>query len=286
MRRDWKEDARVAIGELQHVGHGEREREMQAIARRLGGHKDASGLRRAIFAYEFLSRLCTESPDVYEILLRAPLTIVEVIARWHAFDPFKALSVARDWGKGIGTVRSIAADMQTARSPGFMGKTGGVFAKAYLTAAEPVVVDAVRGLTVAQLPSLEREIKDSTSGHVIDFLFSSFSETGEKQEDLAVLVVGPYNNKKAYANRCSSWVTRAFGLAWLYDTVVLALPEKAALEEYRQRASKVTAKARERSNGADAADPRLRTGAPSVEVVHIDVDPFTPVEHAALAKLK
>jgi hypothetical protein len=176
--------------------------------------------------------------------------------------------------------------MQAARSPGFMGKTGGVFAKAFLTAAEPVVVDAVRLLTDAVLSYPEREIKDSTSGQVIDFLFSSFSDTGERREEFAVLVVGPYNNNKAYANRCSDWVTRAFGLAWLYDRVVLALPDEAALEEYRKRESQMAAKARERSDVTAGDTPaKPRTCVPRVEVVHIDVDPLTPADHAALAQL-
>jgi hypothetical protein len=99
------------------------------------------------------------------------------------------------------------------------------------------------------------------------------------------IVVGPYNNNKLYANRCSDWLTKAFGLAWLYDRVVLALPDKAAFDDYRRRASHMTRTAQERLEGTSGASSVRETGIPRVEVVHIEVDPLTPEEHEALAQL-
>jgi hypothetical protein len=212
--------------------------------------------------------------------VQAPQTIVEIIARWHAFDAFKALSVANEWGQGVGTVRSIAAEMQKARNLGFKGKTGNVYAKSFLTAAEPVVVDAVRDLTKgAGLSPPAKLVRDSASGQPIDFLFTSTPENGGKSEELAVLVVGPYTNKKLYANRCSDWITKAFGLAWTYDMVVLALPDRDALAEYHRRCSLVGGKANERLQKVPAAPP------PKVEIVHIEVDPLSKEDHEALAAL-
>jgi hypothetical protein len=271
MRGNWKDQARTAIEQLQLVAHGEREAEMLAIAKH-HGHTDTTALRRAIFAYEFLQRLCVENPAVYEILLRAPLTIVEVIARWYQFDPWTALSVARDWARGIGTVRTIAADMQKVRP--LNGRTGN--SKAYLTAAEPVVVDAVRLLTDAKLSSPSMLIKDSASGQLIDFLVS---ETDKKMQEFAVLVVGPYTNEKLYAHRCSDWITKAFGLAWIYDRVVLALPEEDYLKQYRERCRLVEEKASQRLLKAAIAT----SFAPKVDIVHIYVDPFSKEDNEVLA---
>jgi hypothetical protein len=273
VQKDWKDNARTAIEQLQLVAHGEREREMLAIAKR-NGHIDTTALRRAIFAYEFLQRLCLENPAVYEILLRAPLSIVEVLARWHQFNPRRALSVARDWGRGIGTVRTIAADMQKVRP--LKGRPGN--AKAYLAAAEPVVVDAVRGLTDAQLSSPKMLVKDTASGQLIDFLLS---ETDKKKKQFAVLVVGPYTNEKLYANRCSDWITKAFGLAWIYDRVVLALPEADYLKQYRERCRLVENKVSERLPKPATLSPV----APKVDIVHILVDPFAKEDSEALAAL-
>jgi len=283
MRRNWAEQAKAAIEDLQRFGHGERERQMQAIALRLSGHNDTSALRRAIFAYQFLDRLRSENPAVHEILKDAPLTIVEVIARWSAFDPWTAMSVARDWAKGIGNVRSIAKAMQAARPPGFMGKTGNAFAKAFLAAAEPVVTEAVRSLASDQkISPKKKEIKDPASGQPIDFLFEKKAERTENGRTIAVLVVGPYTNKKVYANRCSEWVIKAFGLAWLYDELVIALPDRGSLDEYIQRV-KATTEGSLRHPAGPASDAAIRS--PRVSVIHIEVDPLEAADHDALAEI-
>ena len=281
MQGNWKDKARAAIAELQRVGHGVRETEMQAIARS-NGNRDTSALRRAIFAYQFLDRLRAENSSVHEVLMRAPLTVVEIIGRWYAFDPFKALSVANEWGRGKGTVRTIAKDMQTARNLGFKGKTGGAYAKSFLAAAEPVVVEVIGELVkdTALLPPAKL-VRDSASGQSIDFLFTSTPTKGQDPVNLAALVVGPYTNRKLYAHRCSDWITKAWGLAWIYDVVVLALPEKDALEEYRRRSGLIGGKANERL--AEAAKPW--PGASKVEIVYIDVDPLAKQDHEVLGAL-
>lgn len=277
VRKNWKDNARAAIEDLKLIAHGDREAEMLAIAKS-NGHIDTTALRRAIFAYEFLQRLCVENPAVYEILMRAPLTIVEVIARWHQFDPRTALSVARDWGRGIGTVRTIAAKMQKVRP--LKGRTGNP--RAYLTAAQTVVVDAVRLLTDVHLEEPKMLIKDSATGQIIDFLFLSPSETLEKEKNaFAFLVVGPYTNDKLYAQRCSDWITKAFGLAWIYSRVILALPEKDYLQEYRERCRLVEDKASERFPKLAKSSPAT----PKVDIVYIDVDPFSKEDSEAMAAL-
>jgi hypothetical protein len=49
------------------------------------------------------------------------------------------------------------------------------------------------------------------------------------------MIVGPYTNKKMYFNRCSDWIATAHALAWLYDVVVLVLPDRDSSEIYRSR---------------------------------------------------
>jgi hypothetical protein len=218
-------------------------------------------------------------PAAYESLKEAPLSVVSVIARWHAFDPPKALAVADDWAKGIGTFKSITAEMKAARPGGFAGKTGNLFEKAYL-AAKPVVVAAVRSLSEVILSSPQTQVKDSHTGQAIDFLFDAKSPEGGTPRQVAVLVVGPYNNRKIYATRCAEWVMKAWGLALLYDRVVLALPDGTSLDEYSRRSANVARTVTERFAGS-----KVSTEPPRVDVVHIEVDPLEPADHAALAKL-
>jgi hypothetical protein len=83
-----------------------------------------------------------------------------------------------------------------------------------------------------------------------------------------VLVVGPYNNRKIYASRCAEWVTKAWGLALLYDRVVLALPDGVSLVEYSRRSANIARTANERFAGSQVA---------RADVVHIEVDPLDPI---------
>src|SRR6202000_1863045 len=76
MRRNWQQEAEIAISRLKLVGHGEREREMVSIARSLNNQADASGLPRPIAAYEFLENLRLVQPIEYEALRFAPLAVV------------------------------------------------------------------------------------------------------------------------------------------------------------------------------------------------------------------
>jgi hypothetical protein len=100
-------------------------------------------------------------------------------------------------------------------------------------------------------------------------------------EEFAVLVVGPYTNEKLYSHRCSDWITKAFGLAWIYGRVVLALPAKDYLEQYRERCRLMEGKANERlANPANSSPVK-----PKIDIVHIYVDPFSKEDNEALAAL-
>ena len=52
---------------------------------------DPSPLRRGIAAHEFLERLRQSHPLEYDGLQDVPLSVAELIARWHAPEPVRAL---------------------------------------------------------------------------------------------------------------------------------------------------------------------------------------------------
>jgi hypothetical protein len=275
MRRNWRNEARTAIGQLRGVSHGSRESEMQAIARHLSGHTDTSALRRAIAAHEFLENLRQTSPDSYAHLSNASLSIVEVIARWFSFDPPAALAAAKDWANGIGNVRSIAKAMQDSRPPGYAGKSGIALGRAYVSDAEPVVIEAVGKLLNRKVIVSQRSVREEAMGQTLDFTFE-VTENVQKIR-IAVIVVGPYSSEKLYLSRGGDWITKAFGLAWLYDRIVLALPDAKALPDYRRRIDAVNRELQERSG--NSTGPR-----PVVDVVHTDVPKTTPEEDAKISE--
>jgi hypothetical protein len=273
LRRDWKDDARAAIARLETVPHGEREREMHLIALQLRGHKDTTSLRRSIFAYEFWRGQAESEPLVHSYLADAPLSVVEVIARWHAFDPEGARNAAKAWSKGDGTVRSITEEMHSRRPKGFFGKTGTAYVREYATAAEPAVAEALRRVIGAPFSIVEKDTK-APSGISQDFVVITKERPPRR---IAVLIVGPYNNPKNYVTKCADWIARAYGLAWLYDTVVLAVPKGDALPDYDSRNRAMSEKIAE-SKGAGGRIPL-------VSVISLHVDPFSEKDHAALSGL-
>lgn len=274
MRRNWRDDARKAISELSGVSHGAREAEMRTIARHLSGHTDTSSLRRAIAAHEFLEHLRTAMPVSYEHLENASLSIVEIISRWFSFDQLAALAAAKDWANGIGNVRSIGKAMQESRSPGYAGKSGAALGRAYVADAKSVVVAAVKALVQPEAKLSDVSVRNEATGQTLDFVFDVSKD--HPRGRIAVIVVGPYSNKKLYGSRSGDWVTRAFGLAWIFEKVVLALPDVEALPEYKKRIDAVR---------AEFVHPkRPGGGLPSVEVIHTDVPKTTPEEDDAIAQ--
>jgi len=273
LRRDWKDDARAALSDLSNVPHGEKEREMQRIALQLKKHKDTTALRRSIFAYEFWRNLADTEPLLHAHLADAPLSIVEVIARWYSFDSAGARDAAKRWSQGIGTVRSFTEEMQSRRPKGFYGRTGSAYEKEYAAAAESGVVDAVKLVTGARVSVIEKNIK-AAGCLSVDFVLELEEQVRAK---VAVLIVGPYTNQKNYFTKSADWVARAYGLAWLYDRVVLAIPHESALPDFDAKNGAM----RQAIASLGASDR-----SPCVLVAPIFVDPFTEEDHDAFTILK
>jgi hypothetical protein len=283
MRRNWRKEAQTAVDELKSSKYGERETTLRLLARRLGYKSDdPSSLRRGIAAHEFLERLRQSHPLEYDELQDVPLSVAELIARWHAADPVRALSAARGWVRGTETVQSIRDAMEESIPKGHGGLVGAASERAYRAAALEQVTSVVQTLTNSRIESSSIRRRDPASGMKYDFMFEISGANGK--ERVAVLVVGPYTNPNMYRDRCDEWIARAFGLAWIFDRVVLVIPAADYLESYRDRAGAV-AKAASKRNSEDAADARRDVIRYPVEVVHIKVDPFEAQDSEALSKL-
>jgi hypothetical protein len=290
MRRNWREEARTAIGELKEAKYGDRETGLRALARRFNPKKnlkdderdDPSSLRRAIVAYEFLEKLRVTHPKEYSDLDGVPLSVAELIARWYANDQEKALIAATDWARGKVTVQSIRTAMSESRQ-GYGGKVGAASERAYREWALPQLISEIQKLAGQYVATITKRTRDPKSGLKFDFLFESSS--GDRPRRMAVLVIGPYKNPNMYRDRCDEWIARAFGTAWAFERVVLALPVKEYLDNYRLRAQQVTAAAVERLETSKChQSASLELLGPSVDVIHIEVDPLAPEDSDAIAR--
>jgi hypothetical protein len=139
---------------------------------------------------------------------------------------------------------------------------------------------AVAHLTGSKIDASTTRQRDPVSGLKVDFMFEVSS--AKASERVAVLVIGPYTNANMYRDRCDEWIARAFGIAWVVDRVVLAMPAEGYVEMYRDRA-RVAAEASRRISGGVAAAGATRS--PNVDVIHIEVDPFDPVDSEAVGQL-
>lgn len=277
MRRNWRKEAQTAIAAIRNAKYGGREAELRVLARQFGYKvDDPSSLRRGIAAYEFLEKLRHSHPSEYEDLRDVPLSVAELIARWFAADPDAALGAARDFGRGKGTVGSIREAMAQTLPKGHGGLVGAARERAYRAAALKPISAAVARLVGSEIDSTTTRQRDPISGLKIDFMF----EVGPKR--IAALVVGPYTNANMYRDRCDEWIVRAFGIAWVFDQVVLAVPAADYLEMYREQA-RIVAEASRRISG-DAAAGAVRY--PNVDAVHIEVDALDSVDSEALGRLK
>jgi hypothetical protein len=123
-----------------------------------------------------------------------PLSVAELIARWHASDPVRALSAARAWVRGTETVQSIRDAMEESLPKGHGGLVGAASERAYRAAALEQVTSvvqtltgAVQDLTGSSILSLNTRQRDPESGLKYDFIFEISGANGP--ERVAVLVV-------------------------------------------------------------------------------------------------
>jgi hypothetical protein len=169
--------------------------------------------------------------------------------------------------------------MKETLTKGHGGLVGAARDRAYRAAALKPVSSAVAHLAGSKIVGVKTRQRDPISGLKVDFMFEVSSE-----KRIAVLVVGPYTNANMYRDRCDEWIVRAFGIAWVFDRVVLAVPATDYLEMYREQARIVAQASRRIFGGAAVAPDTIRS--PKVDAVHIEVDPFDPVDSEALGQLK
>jgi hypothetical protein len=269
---DWKTKAREAAKALASAAQGGREAELLAHSE----GRDVNTVRRAIFAVNFYDGLAVKHPDEQRLLSGAPLSVIEIFARWSAFEPAAALAAVRQWGSTPSSVRALSDEMQKNREElGLLSAKSRetTYRGAMIEVAERMVKEFVGG----ELTRPAINFKDSSDDPAVDFRFLSVT-LEQKAESVAVLIVGPYRNRGLYKRKQQEWLWKAFGLAWIHQHVVLLLPESSEVAEYRRRVAAFQRKAY-RAASTDGADPSVRI--PRVYVA----SPLDPEEEAMIAGL-
>jgi hypothetical protein len=187
MTAEWIEAARAAQRLLVGKKHGELERSLLDA-----GWKDANTARRAIAALQYLDHLKETETTAHDALQDAPFSIVEILARWNAFDPEAASRKAIDWITSRDSVRVLAEALKDARKLDSFATT-----KEDASARIRQIVKApLRAKLKKMLPGNLSEPAlnfKATESPPVDFRFELFTEEREvKIRTVAGLLVGPY----------------------------------------------------------------------------------------------
>lgn len=221
---DWKTRARQARKNLQSAKHGERE----AVLATAAGENDPNTVRRAIFALGYLDDLKKTDPSVWQLLQKASLSMVELLARWNSFDPQGARSAAIAVGEGQYSVAALRQAMKAARIDVAAKTESQPYAERVQSEARSTIQEVLGGVISA--PEVDVREDDDPP---LDFKYTRMEGLPAKFESVVAIVVGPYQDRKLYRKKRHDWLYRAFGLAWFYDHVFLVLPAADELESYK-----------------------------------------------------
>lgn len=255
---DWKVRAAAARKKLKAAKRGEKDDALLLLA----DGKDVNTLRREVFALDFLDEIEKTNPSLRKQLNGVPFSIVELLARWRSFDRSGALKAAREAARGQYTVARLSKAISDAR------RTGGAdFEPAYRDMIADAALDAIRDAIGGDVFLDETSGKDSID-RSIDFKYRRMIGSTPRFETVAAIVVGPYKDSALYRKRRRDWLYRAFGLAWFYNHVVILLPLRSELDDYRSGVAE--AKKRIRSQNKETAAKDVPRGEPDVHVLHPD----------------
>ena len=275
MASDWIESARAAQQLLVGKRHGELERSLLDA-----GWKDANSARRAIAALQYIDYLKQNEAGVYDALRDAPFSIVEMLARWNAFDPEGASKQALEWARAKHTVRTIAKALSNARERDSEATTKEDTAARTRESVKAPLMAKLRNMLPGSLSEPALNFK-ATASPPVDYRFEWFVDDGEvKIRTIAALIVGPYQNTALYSKRRHDWILKAFGLNWFFDRVLLVVPNLDLGEQYsswirvcNSRAANLTANLRRPEVGV-------------VVIPEAAIQRFTAEEDEAIAQLR
>lgn len=252
------------------------------------GWKDANTVRRAIFALTYLDDLQRTHAELFEGVRLAPLSVVEALARLHRLEPLEARRAAKEWTEGRSSLEALRRAANSARPAGLAGSSGQFLEEEFRKRAEEAVRSAVQEVTGEVVSTGHVNYKDTPESPALDFLYSTTPKSSlSKSQAIAVLIVGPYQNKTLYRKRRFDWMLRAFGLAWSYDHVLLVLPDKKHLADYNRwilhYQQTVVNRQLSNSKPTDIKPQSEVILGPHVHVVSIEIQNIDPTDEAAIA---
>jgi hypothetical protein len=259
--QQWVRKAKQARIALAGVREGEREAKLRVLA----GKRDANTLRRWMAALQFVDQIAGNSKRLAALLAQAPVSVVELFGRWYGFDPEGASEEMRVWSEQGGSVRLIGERMSEARKK-FKVHPSRSLEISYRYRMKDSVKHIVGAMVGGGLTEPSLNFKDSDLPPV-DYLFHSVNPSDLVTTRIAAIVVGPFSNPDMYRRRRHDALMKAFAFAWVYERVVLLLPDGEELANYRDWIDRFCRRAAGRKRGGSPKAQLPERCLPSVEVV-------------------
>ncbi len=175
-------------------------------------------VRSWIRALENIERIEDDTDEDYVEYVRqlraVPVAAVELIVRWHRYDPVKAIKAARVIGGGRWSVEKLREEEKKARE----SSTRPVFGRQY---AHKLGAQ-IQGWVASQLDPDFKQVDDRQHRRApADILFARESDP---ERLAAVLIFGPYTDPAEYSSRESAFLTTVVGLAAYCEQVIAIVP--------------------------------------------------------------
>lgn len=256
---EWISRARQARALLQGVSKGDKEAKLQEAA----GEENINTVRRSIRALEFLERWIREGKASAKRLEAVPQSILEVLSQWATFDQDGAWDAFLEWETKRLPSEALADRMREKKSEKGV-KAAKAVGNAYRKKFAPYVQDLISAALGPQ-PIATAESKVRRRGEpAIDFrCILVHPGSTDPAPAAAIVIVGPYGNVSTYKRLRYDWLQKAFCLAWIYEHVILVLPDEAICAVYAEWVNEFSRKARAASPGR-------------VPHVHVAVSPTVP----------
>lgn len=201
--------------------HGEREKVVRAFAFNFETYDNR--IRRSVSAFEFVSTI--DDPTLRESLMRADLTLVDLVALWATHDEAAALEAGRLLAKGQYSYQTLR-DAERAARPKSRSTVSSRTAAWQDAAFAALIKGPARGYKRAAAPL-------SLTESPCDLWLA------KNKKVVAVDVVGPYPNSRDYNRGVVLRVFAGLGLVHLGVDTWIALPVGTSGDRYRKHAERV-----------------------------------------------
>jgi len=218
----WAEVAGLVRRRIQHVQNEDLVAAFHAVAAkwfdsRLPKVKERT-IQNWISALENIERIEGDADEDYVGYVRrlrtAPVAAAELVARWHRYDPVKALKAARVIVEGRWSVEQLREAEKNAREKNQGVARGRQYANRF-----NVQVRKWASLHLAP------DFKPLESPPVDDPADVVFVRENDPNAFAAVLIFGPYSNAREYDSRLGSFMAMVAGLATYYERVLAIVPD-------------------------------------------------------------